>query len=81
MERAGLSTGNKQQGANAEQQQTEHHAAPIAEAVDEQSGRDGQQEVAQIGRHLDKRRLGDGDVQLVLEMLVQHVKDGARESP
>ena len=35
MERPGLSTGNKQQGSHAEQQQAEHHAAPIAEAVDE----------------------------------------------
>ena len=49
--------------------------------VDEPPGRDGHDEIAQIGGDLYERRLRDGDVESVLKMLVQHVEDGPGEAP
>ena len=81
VEGAGLRPGNEEQGADAKEQQTEHHAQAVATAVDEPARRDGHDEIAQIGGHLDERRLGDADVERVLEMLVEHIEDGAGEAP
>ena len=63
------------------EQQSEHYASTIAEAIDKQSCRDSHQEVAHIGGNLYERRLGDRDVHLVLEVLVEHIQDGTGKSP
>ena len=39
------------------------------------------QKVTQIRGHLNQRRLGDADIERVLEMLVQHVKNRPRKAP
>ena len=80
-EGAGLGTGHEEQRADAEEQQSEDHAPAVAEAIDEEACRNGHQEVAEIGGHLDHRRLGDGDVHLVLEVLVEHIENGSGEAP
>ena len=76
-----LGSWDEQQRPQAEEQQPCDNAFAIAPTVDEEPGGNGQQEIADIGGHLDERRLRDGDVHRVLEMLVQHVEDGAREAP
>ena len=81
IERADVRARYEEERTGSEEAETEDDAAAIAPAVDEQSGRYGHEEVAQIGCHLDERRLRDGDVQLVLEVLVENVEDGSCESP
>ena len=76
-----LDAGYHQQRPRPEEQQTQNYAASVAIAVDKQARGDGHQEVAQIGGHLDERRLGDADVHLVLQMLVEYIEYGARKSP
>ena len=48
---------DKQERSEAKQQQSHHHTQPIAMTIDKPSGRNGCDEITQIGCHLNLRRL------------------------
>jgi hypothetical protein len=50
-------------------------------AVDEPACGNRHQEIAEIGGDLDQGRLGDGDIQGILEVLVEHIQDRPCKSP
>ena len=72
---------NKQQRANAIEQQTDNHASPVSPTADKQSGRDGHREIARIEHHLHQRRPRLCHLKHLLEMLVENIKDCVGETP
>ena len=74
-------SGNEQQGADAIQQQSQYHAPAVSVTVDEQSGGDGHDEITHVHRSLNHGRVGTGDGEQFLKMLVQHIQNGMGKSP
>ena len=72
---------NKEDGAQTEEQEAEHHAPAITILIDEEARRYSHEEITQIGSYLNQGRLGDTDVQGILEVLVEHIENGTREAP
>ena len=72
---------NKEDGTQTEEQEAEHHAPAITILIDEDARRYSHEEITQIGSYLDQGRLGDTDVQGILEVLVEHIENGTREAP
>ena len=81
IESGGLGGWHEEQRANTEEDKSEHHAPAIAKAIDEETGGDSHQEIAHVGGDLNERRLCDRDVQLVLEMFVEHIENSTGKSP
>ena len=81
VERAGLGAGDEEQRADAKEHQAEDDAGAVAVAVDEPAGGNGHDEIAEVSGDLDERRLRHGNVERVLEVLVEHVENGAGEAP
>lgn len=49
--------------------------------ADIRPGRQSHEEITQIGGYLNESRLRNGNVHVVLKMLVQHIQDGSCKSP
>ena len=74
-------SGNEQQRACPVEQQTKHYSPAVSMSVDEQSGRNGHDEITHVHRGLNHGRMGTGDGEQFLKMLVQHVQNGMGKSP
>ena len=75
------SSGDKQQGTDAEKHQSEDHTTTIAIAIDKDARRYRHQEIAQIGGYLNQGGVSDTDMQSILEVLVEHIQNGTSEAP
>ena len=81
IETAYRSTGDKQQGTDAEKHQSEDHTTTIAIAIDEDARRYRHQEITQIGGYLNQGGVSDTEMQSILEVLVEHIQNGTSEAP
>ena len=80
-EGADLGRGNEPEGANRNQRQADDDPALVAKAPGQHPGRNSHKEVPHVVRELHERRLCLGDVQRVLEVLVEHVDHAVAQSP
>ncbi len=72
---------NKQERSDGQHSQAQQDAALVADAADQQSGRQSHKEISAENGGLDEARLGLADIEYVLEMFVQHVQHGMTKSP
>lgn len=76
-----LRAGNEEQRPDAVENKTEQHAGTVAVAANEGAGGQRHEEISAIDHGLDVGRFGFGEVQRVLEVLVQHIENAVGETP
>ena len=81
VERQVVLAGDEDERPHPIEEQPEHHPFAVPEAGDEQPRGDGHDKVAQIHHGLYHGGTGLGDVQKLLEVLVQHIEDGVGKPP
>ena len=76
-----LRAGNEEQRADAVEDKAEQHAGTVAVAANEGAGGQRHEEISAVDHDLDVGRFGFGEVQRVLEVLVQHIENAVGETP
>ena len=76
-----LRAGNEEQRADTVENKAEQHAGTVAEAANEGAGGQRHEEITAVDHDLDVGRFGFAEVQRVLEVLVQHIKNAMGEPP
>ena len=76
-----LRAGNEEQRADAVEDKAEQYAGTVAVAANEGAGGQRHEEISAVDHGLDVGRLGFGEVQRVLEVLVQHIENAVGETP
>ena len=76
-----LRAGNEEQRADAVENKAEQHAGTVAVAANEGAGGQRHEEISAVDHDLDVGRFGFGEVQRVLEVLVQHIENAVGETP
>ena len=69
------------EGADGDQAEADHDGALVPEPARQHAGWNGHQEVTHVVRELHQGGLGLGDVQRILEVLVQHVDHAVAQPP
>ena len=80
-ERRDLRRRDEPEAAHRHHQQTGDDAALVAQLGRQPAGRQRHQEIAEVVRELHPGRLGQGQMQFLLEVLVHHVDHAVAEAP
>ena len=72
---------HKQQCAKTIKQKARQHTSLVPPAADYHSRGDGHDEIPPVEHQLDIGGIGLGDMQQILEMLIENIKDAMRKAP